>query len=443
MNKLFLEALSTQAHPIKKAKKKIQAEYITALTYIVEKTLSKKNCYQAETGSIISEHLHLYQNQLFADICVETIDEKNGKRCLMAFFKHSFLKLWRKKYRFMLICDVALIIFDEELVSVAMGIIKEGLSAKRQADVEQITALLKDNQYVKKRYRPASMLINQYRANKEFIAKPERRIIVTANMSAGKSTLINALIGKPIARTSQEVCTGNICYLFNKAYEDDNVHLSAQDINLSATAEDLHEYDWSGQIFITSYFVGIVPKIPRLCIIDTPGVDAALYKEHSKIAHNALLNDDYDTIIYVVSPTRLGTDAEKKHLRWVAQNLQKEKVIFVLNKLDNYHDFADSIEESIHDLKEDLLKSGFDNPIICPISAYFSYLLKMKITGQSLSEDEKDEYAVYAKKFKKPAYDLSHYYKGVQCLPSDSEEIALSKCVGLYGLEMMIYGGIL
>lgn len=91
MNKLFLEALSTQAHPIKKAKKKIQAEYITALTYIVEKTLSKKNCYQAETGSIISEHLHIYQNQLFADICVETIDEKNGKRCLMAF-----LKPWRK-----------------------------------------------------------------------------------------------------------------------------------------------------------------------------------------------------------------------------------------------------------------------------------------------------------------------------------------------------------
>ena len=325
MNKLFVEALSTQGHPIKKAKKKIRAQYITALTYILEKTFSETNCYQEDTESIIFEHLHLYQNQLFADICVEDIDEKKGKHCLT-----SFSRLWRNKYRFMLICDVALIIFDEELVSVAMGIIKEGLSTKRQADVDQITVLLKNNQDVKKRYLPASMLINQYRANKKFIAKPERRIIVTANMSAGKSTLINAFIGKPIARTSQEVCTGNICFLFNKAYEDDNVHLLAQDINLSATAEDMREYDWSGPIFIASYFDGIVPNIPHLCIIDTPGVDAALYKEHSKIAHNALLNDDYDTIIYVISPTRLGTDAEKKHLRWVAQNLQKEKVIFVL-----------------------------------------------------------------------------------------------------------------
>lgn len=436
MNQFFVEALNTREHPIKNAKRKIQAEYITALTYIVEKTINEANCHQAETKQFVAERLHLYQSQLFADISVGAIDEKNGTRCLTAFSKP-----WRNKYRFMLVCDVALILFDEASVSVAMRIIKELLSAKRQADVEQITALLQNDRDIEKKYLPASTLISQYRTNKSFIAKSERRIIVTANMSAGKSTLINALIGKPIARTSQEVCTGNVCYLFNKAYEDKKIHLSAQELNLNATAEDLHGYDWDGYISIASYFAGIVSDVPRLCIIDTPGVDAALYKEHSKRAHNALLNDDYDTIIYVVSPTRLGTDAEKKHLQWVAQNLQKDKIIFVLNKLDDYHDFSDSIEESVHAFKDDLLKTGFENPVICPISAYFSYLLKMRMTGQALSEDESDEYAFYAKKFKRSAYDLSHYYDGVQCLPTDSEEIALSKRVGLYGLEKIIYGG--
>lgn len=436
MNQFFVEALNTREHPIKNAKKKIQAEYITALTYIVEKTISEANCHQAETKQFVAMRLHLYQSQLFADISMGAIDEKNGARCLTAFSKP-----WRNKYRFMLVCDVALILFDETLVSAAMRIIKEHLSAKRQVDVEQITVLLQNDRDIEKKYLPASTLVNQYRANKGFIAKSERRLIVTANMSAGKSTLINALIGKPIARTSQEVCTGNVCYLFNKAYEDNKIHLSAQGLNLSATAEDLHGYDWNGHISIASYFAGVVSDVPRLCIIDTPGVDAALYKEHSKRAHNALLNDDYDTIIYVVSPTRLGTDAEKKHLQWVAQNLQKDKIIFVLNKLDDYHDFSDSIEDSVHDFKEDLLKIGFENPVICPISAYFSYLLKMRMTGQALSEDESDEYALYAKKFKRSAYDLSHYYDGVQCLPTDSEEIALSKRVGLYGLEKMIYGG--
>lgn len=436
MNQFFVEALNTQEHPIKNAKKKIQAEYITALTYIVEKTISEAKCHQVEAKQFVAERLHLYQRQLFADISMGVIDEKNGTRCLTAFSKP-----WRNKYRFMLLCDVALILFDEALVSAAMQIVKDRLSAKRQVDVEQITLLLQNNRDIEKKYLPASTLVNQYRANKCFIAKSERRIIVTANMSAGKSTLINALIGKPIARTSQEVCTGNVCYLFNKAYEDDNIHLSAQGVNLSATSEDLHCYDWDGYISIASYFTGIVSDVPRLCIIDTPGVDAALYKEHSRRAHNALLNDDYDTIIYVVSPTRLGTDAEKKHLQWVAQNLQKDKMVFVLNKLDDYHDFSDSIEESVHNFKEDLLKIGFENPVICPISAYFAYLLKMRMTGQDLSEDESDEYALYAKKFKRSAYDLSHYYNEVECLPTDSEEITLSKRVGLYGLEKIIYGG--
>lgn len=436
MNQFFVEALDTREHPIKKAKKKIQAEYIIALTYIVEKTISEANWHQAEVKKYVVEHLHIYQNQLFADISVEATDEKNGTRCLAAF-----LKPWRSKYCFMLVCDVALILLDEALVSGAMKIIKERLSAKRRVDIEQIAMLLQNDRDIEKKYLPASPLVKQFRANRDFISKSERRIIVTANMSAGKSTLINALIGKPIARTSQEVCTGNVCYLFNKAYEDEKVHLLAQGLNLCATAKDLHGYDWNGHISIASYFAGIAPDIPRLCIIDTPGVDAVLYKEHSKRAYNALLNDDYDTIIYVVSPIRLGTDAEKKHLQWVAQNLQKDKIIFVLNKLDDYHDFSDSIEESVHDFKEDLLKIGFKNPVICPISAYFSYLIKMSMTGQALSEDEKDEYAFYAKKFRRSAYDLSHYYEGVQCLPTDSEEIALSKRVGLYGFEKIIYGG--
>ena len=166
MNQFFVEALNTREHPIKKAKKKIQAEYITALTYIVEKTISEANYHQAETKPFVTERLHLYQSKLFADISVEAFDEKNGTRCLMAFSKP-----WRNKYRFMLVCDVALILFDEALVSSAMQIIKERLSTKRQADVEQITVLLQNDRDIEKKYLPASTLVSQYRANKGFIAK--------------------------------------------------------------------------------------------------------------------------------------------------------------------------------------------------------------------------------------------------------------------------------
>lgn len=435
MNPFFVEAFDLRKHPIKKAKKKIRLEYITTLTYIIKKTINEADCQQVETKQYILERLKLYHTQLIAN---KEISYPNEELSLSRI--STFTKLCKSKYHLILVGDIAMILLEKSLILYAMTIIKKALSFKQQYEIEQVASLLYNKREVENKYLLVSSLINQYRLNYDFISQKERRIIVTANMSAGKSTLINALIGKSIARTSQEVCTGNACYLYNKAYEDGNIHLSTQDLNLRATADDLHGYDWNGHISIASYFTGIIPHIPRLCIIDTPGVDAALYKEHSKRAHEALFNDCYDIIIYVVSPTKLGTEAEKNHLQWVAQNLPKDKIIFVLNKLDNYNDFSDSIEESVHNFKEDLLKTGFENPVICPISAYFSYILKLKMTGQPLSEDEADEYALYSKKFKKSSYDLSHYYEGVQCLPADSEEIALSKRVGLYGLEKIIYG---
>ena len=437
MNRFFLEALDIRGHPMKRAKRKTQAEYITALTYIIKKSISETKYNQTEIKKYVNERLRLYQNQLFADIPITNGNEKYKISCLSAFSKP-----WLRKYCYILVCDVALILLKEPLILSAVMMIKEQLPTKQQADVEHIFSLLQNNQEVQEKYIPAYPLIKQYRANKDFFSESERRIIVTANTSAGKSTLINAIVGKPIARTSQEVCTGNVCYLFNKAYEDENTCVSAQNLNLSASADDLHSLNWDAPVFIASYFAGITTDVPRLCLVDTPGVDSARYnREHSKCTHDALLNDNYDIIIYVVSPTRLGTDAEKKHLRWVARHLQKDKIIFVLNKIDDYHDLSDSIEDSVRGFKEDLLKIGFENPVICPISAYFSYLLKLKITGQTFSEDEADEYALYSRKFMRSTYDVSHYYDGVQCFPTDSEEIALSKRVGLYGLEKIIYGG--
>ncbi len=436
MNRFFAEAIDIRTHPIKKAKKKTQEEYLMAFTYVINKTINEMNYHQVKIKECAMEHLRFYQNQLFADVPTANRNEKQEINCLA-----KFARSWRCKYRYMLVCDIALILFDELWTCRAVEIMKECLPAKYRTELEQVLLLLQNRQNVREKYFSIFPLAEQYWANKDFFSKENRKIIVTANMSAGKSTLINALIGKPVARTSQEACTGNICYFYNKAYEDGNIYLLTQSLNMRATADDLYGYDWNGSVFIASYFVGIVPDIPRLCIVDTPGVDAGLYKEHSKYAHEALLNDSYDTIIYVVSPTRLGTDAEKAHLQWVAQHLQKDKIIFVLNKLDDYHDFSDSIEESVHDLKEDLLKMGFENPVVCPISAYFSYLLKLRMTGQAFSEDEADEYALYSKKFMRSSYDLSPYYEGVQCLSTDSEEIALSKRVGLYGLEKMLYGG--
>ena len=109
--------------------------------------------------------------------------------------------------------------------------------------------------------------------------------------------------------------------------------------------------------------------------------------------------------------------------------------------MDGFQKDSDNMRESIEKLQEDLNKLGWEHPVICPISAYFGLLLKLKYTGQPLTEDEEDEFEFYRKKFSRDYYDLSRFYYDAQVNPRDTEYIKLYKKSGLYGLEQRLYGG--
>ena len=69
-----------------------------------------------------SERLKLYQTLLFADVeklvFANTINEKVGLRAVTSCVSRP----WRKKYRLMLVCDVALILLEKSLVTQAIVI---------------------------------------------------------------------------------------------------------------------------------------------------------------------------------------------------------------------------------------------------------------------------------------------------------------------------------
>lgn len=461
----FTESLELREHPIKKSKEKIRLEYCQALSYIVNSALERAvydvvrqdapatDTHQgtaASSGKLtqveilqkyINQRLKIYCEQLDINTekCVYHTDTQ--KKELLHSLSACITPPWRYKLKYWLLCDAALILLDHTLIEKAIEIEKGNLSQKASTALDKLIHSFCDSNSITEKLFFADYLANQYRKNKRFSQAKAQKLIVTANVSAGKSTLINALTGKPLARTSQETCTGNICYLYNKAFEDNRIALASPELNLDADPQKLRSYLWKGEISIAAHFTGISNINFPLCIMDTPGVNAALYKEHSKIAHNALKHQNYDKLLYIISPANLGTDAEIKHLKWVAENANQKKMIFVLNKLDDFRGDLDDISESMIGLRNDLLKLGFESPVICPISAYFGFLLKMKLTNQVLSEDEIDEYTMLAKKFSRPKYDLSGYYEGSQVSADDTEELKLCKQSGLYGLEKTIYGG--
>lgn len=140
----------------------------------------------------------------------------------------------------------------------------------------------------------------------------------------------------------------------------------------------------------------------------------------------------------MLNANKLGTDEEFRFLKYISENVPKIKVILVLNKLDDFKSNEDSITASIEGVRKDLLQLGYENPVICPLSAYFALRLKMKQNGYLLTEDEQDTFDFYLNKFSKAEYDLSSFSDEI-AIPIRLLEYELSalglKC-GLCGLEI-------
>jgi hypothetical protein len=119
------------------------------------------------------------------------------------------------------------------------------------------------------------------------------------------------------------------------------------------------------------------------------------------------------------------------------------KILFVVNKLDQFKKKEDSVLGTLEAVRADLNEIGFDNPCVVPISAYAAYLAKIKIFGVNLDEDEQDEFDRLSRKLKKEEYQFNTYYpreiqKSVQGKEED-EGYQLLLHSGILQLETIIY----
>lgn len=423
----FASSLDLREHPLISEKEGWKKKYYTSLEELVRRQSNNRH-----TEARLEQYRYLFFG------ASDRIQDDDAKKTLRKLVRSRF-QPWHRKYRYFLVSDIALILMDKKLIQSALEDLMGYLSEAQKKRFQQF--LLNWEQGMSKGKFLNDNFMKQYRFNQQFLHRPLRKFIVTANMSAGKSTLINALTGKKLVRTSQQVCTGNACYIYNKPFEDDRVHLENQLYCLDANSKDLSSVVWNQRIQIASYFNGISSHEERFCIIDTPGVNSTLHEDHAEITHKTLQEEEYEKVIYVLGANQLGTDEEMAHIKWISDHLPKEKVIFVLNKLDGFNPKEDNIETSIESVRRDLKAFGFDNPILCPMSAYFGYLIKKKIEGAEMSDDELDEFDYYVRKFKKPMFDLSVYYENVKMQDTDDELTLLGKKCGLYGLEKILMGG--
>ncbi len=263
----------------------------------------------------------------------------------------------------------------------------------------------------------------QHRQNNLYFSKlREFRVLVVATVSAGKSTLINALTGHDFNRSRNGVCTTQLCKIHTKPERDGISYLIEKNLGYDTEIEAHSSDDFSEVAF---YFASTLSN-QRLCLIDTPGINNAQNKDHYSITSEAIKDNQYDLILFISNGQYNGTNDERRLLELVRSSTQKP-VLFVLNQLDTFKSKTDDIGKMIAEYKRELKAVGFSHPEVYPLSAKFALHLR---TESQLEEEELEELASERKRFNKSYYDLQSY-EG----PSSTNELERS---GIIRLEKAI-----
>lgn len=436
----FVMSNSLEKHPVKSENTEYKIKYLNTIEFFVRKY---------SPGIELSKEM--FNNYRYAFNCYDAISlndttiKQYAKKTISNKFDFKTFKFFN--YRYNLLCDVlAISAFDDK--KLARKILDDFMTIyhkRHHLKMEKLFNVLYEEKGNFEKIGSVEYQVSGWKQNKLFLSKPQRRILITANMSAGKSTLSNALIGKVINKTMHDACTSKIHYIYDKAYEDKKIHKWDYNLELNAGYNILMDNDsrnTEDKIFVATYFNLFCERNHRLCIIDTPGVNSTTNRGHSKLTKQTIGTEHFDFLVYVVNAENAGTEDELKYLTFIREHVPKEKIIFVLNKLDQFRKDEDSISESIEDLHGDLYNLGFDRPVICPVSSYAGLLAKKVIFGVELNEDETDDYAILLKKFSKQEFELSKFYKDVSVTDIQAKDINGVELLiksGLYGLEQILF----
>ncbi|MFA9558145.1 dynamin family protein [Evansella sp. AB-rgal1] len=432
-----------EKHPVLQESTEYKIKYVNVLEYFANK--------YGEDSGVAQQIVNNYKSKFLADdLSLYNYDNKALKQAAKGVIGARFKGYKLFTYRYALVCDCLFInASDRAKAQIAQEIVAEIKSIYRERyhkKLDKLFGVLYDNEQLPKGQQLLQYQVEGWHKNADFKKRPIQRILITANMSAGKSTLINALVGKTVSRTMNDACTSKLHYIYNKPFEDNLIYKFDNELTLDADERTIIQNDHnnkSNAIHLSTYFRLENKDHGRFCIIDTPGVNSSLHSDHMKVTHKKIGTGHYDYIIYVVNGENVGTEDDNKYLRYIGKNLASENIIFVFNKLDRYKTKDDSIEDSINKLRNDIQeKLGIANPIICPVSSYAGFLAKKQQYGLELNEDEVDEFSLMQRKFKKEEYDLSKFYPKHIVEKVKSEEDShvheiLKKC-GISCLEYLL-----
>ena len=259
---------------------------------------------------------------------------------------------------------------------------------------------------------------------------------IIATMSAGKSTLINSLLGKKILPTHAGACTAIVTKIednkddvFKAIVLDKNneeivrySNINYEDMKYLNNSNKVSEVDIKGNIsFINCENITLV-------LIDTPGPDSDIDERYDEITHKALDNSSESIVLFVMNGGKLNDISQKDLLQDIAKSMSvggkqsKERFIFVVNKIDEYKVDDDDIEkDALEGTRKFLKQIGIENPNIFLVSAEIA--LGIKRLKNATSDEKQELLDEYKYKMNKLNSNVQFHLEKYAKLPASSQQI--------------------
>jgi len=238
-------------------------------------------------------------------------------------------------------------------------------------------------------------------------------VCVVATMSAGKSTLINAMLGSKLMPSKQEACTAIITRI--KDTSSDNIPFRAEVYDRENHLIETHEkltlsimdrLNQDENVSVIKVF-GNIPFVSSedvsLVLIDTPGPNNARNERHRKVQSEFLSESSKVLVLYIMTG-EFGTDDDNSLLKRVAESMavggkqSKDRFIFVVNKLDDRKKEDGDTNQTLEKVRSYLKNHGVINPNLFPAAALPALNIRMILSKSDIDVDSIDETEIKVKK---------------------------------------------
>jgi GTPase SAR1 family protein len=246
---------------------------------------------------------------------------------------------------------------------------------------------------------------------------PEFEVTVLATMSAGKSTVINAMVGWELLPSKNAACTAAIARIINddsmnifearryskKDNDSYKVYLSDdwQPLELADGLKRLECWN-SDPLTHTIEIKGDIPNIDerkgiQMVMVDTPGPNNSNDVSHGRVTRDAIGNNQPSLVLYILNATQLGIEDDKDLLNLIKKEMEKggreaqDRFIFIVNKIDMIDPEKEPLVDVVQNIKDYLHKNGIHNPLVVLMSAELAKMIRIKRNGGELTKKQERE----------------------------------------------------